>query len=185
MSKEREVVEVKGTPKPDGKEEEAFIEDAEHATETKQERRARIASVLERGIINTRLNVELPPGRHGEWVRDDSVQIDRMRSLGFDIEKEFGHKGSLHDGGDGAARVGDVIFMTCSTEDYELIREVKRERYMEQHDPKGLDELKASREEQDFKDQLAAQAPELPLIEESSKKVARKDDIAAAIGRGG
>lgn len=184
MSEEREVTEIRGTSKPAG-EEAAFIADAENATETIQERRARIATILERGIINTRLNVELPPDMHGEWCRDDAVQIDRMRSLGFDIEKEHGFKGSLHDGGDGAARVGDVIFMTCSQDNYELIQEVKRERYMEQHDPKAHDELKAAREESNFKAQLASQAPELPIIEESSTKQAKEDDIKAALSRGG
>jgi len=189
MTIEREVLNVTGKSKQEGEEELEFIKDSEHAPETMQERRARIATILERGIINTRLNVELPPDIHGEWVREDSVQIERMKSLGFEIDLKYGNKTALHSTGAGTiARVGDVIFMTCPQEDYELIQEVKRERYLEQHDPKALDELREERsiEEQNFAAQLKAQAPELPVIEESSKTTAHKEDIQAALdSRGG
>src|SRR5690242_7548495 len=41
------------------------------------ERKARLATILDRGFVQDRLTVELPPDVHGEWVRNDPLEIQR------------------------------------------------------------------------------------------------------------
>lgn len=146
--------------------------------ETTQEKRARFARVLERGFINDRLNVELPPHLHGEWVLDDPVAIDRARALGFDIDKEYATKRGLHSSGDGAAKVGDVIFMVQSMEDHMLMEEIRQKRFEDMHGKPGKPSQK---EEREYAASVKAKAPEVPIIDESRAREARKDELEAAL----
>lgn len=158
MSKEREEIAV-GIPEPT----------------TAKEKRARFAQVLERGIINTRLSVELPPDVHGEWVRNDPSSIARMQSLGFVVDDKYATANALHSDGTGKPIVGDVLFMTCSKEDYQIIQDIKRQRFMEMHMPKD-----AQKEEAEYAAQLK-KVGDVPVIQESSTKTARRDEIASAL----
>lgn len=98
------------------------------AQETKAQKKARLAAVLDRGIVTANLDTSfLPEGQHGEWIRYDSNEIARMKALGFDTYKG-NHPNTLHSAADGTVRVGDVILMTTSKEQKELIDEVERER---------------------------------------------------------
>jgi hypothetical protein len=144
-----------------------------------KQRKAKIARVLDRGFINERLEVELPPELHGEWVRDDSIEIDRMRALGFEVDKQYATKRSLHSGGDATAKVGDVIFMVCSKEDYMLQEEVRRERFEQMHGKPGKRDKQL--EERAFEGQVKTETPEVPVIDDSHAREAEASDIRAAV----
>ncbi|KKL62621.1 hypothetical protein LCGC14_2183340, partial [marine sediment metagenome] len=47
-------------------------------------RRARLATILERGRTVDRLHVELPEDVHGEWVPNEQKDILHYESLGFE-----------------------------------------------------------------------------------------------------
>lgn len=90
------------------------------------EKRARIAQVLHRGIINSRLEIKDPdPSKHYEFVRNRDEDIERSLALGFEVEKDQG-KG-LHDKGDSRHVIGDVILMSISKEDFAVIEDYFRE----------------------------------------------------------
>jgi hypothetical protein len=114
---------------------------------TKEEIRAKLVTVLERGITIDRLHVDLPPEVYGEWVANDAVEIYRMESLGFTVDTEFAKKRALHDNGTGERGiVGDAIFMTCPIEYKEVMEEIKRENYALANSPKAG----RQKEERDF-----------------------------------
>ena len=102
----------------------------------RKEKKARLASVLERGMIGDRLAVPLPSELVGQWCPNNKLDIYRMQGLGFEIDTVHAKNRSLHDGGDGAAVVGDVIFMTTPKENYELIQEVNKELMDAAHNPR-------------------------------------------------
>lgn len=106
---------------------------------TRQERKARLASVYHRGLVGDALHVELPPDIHGEWVPRHEAAINRKLSLGFVIDQEYApkQKKSLHNQGDGASHVADVVFMTCPKETKELLDEIKADKFKEMHAPKA------------------------------------------------
>ncbi len=109
--------------------------------ETREQKVARRAQIYNRGVLGDRLHVDLPPEIHGEWVPNNVVDIERKRGLGFEIDTEHAKNRALHDKGDGASYVGDVVFMTCSREDKEIIDEIRRKRYNDVHAPKGNKQL--------------------------------------------
>lgn len=137
------------------------------AEESRAEKKARRAKVYDRGVIGDRLHVELPPHLYGEWVPNKLTEIHRKEGLGFQIDTEFAHKRALHDKGDGASYVGDVVFMTCSREDKEIIDEIRRERYDATHNPKSG----RQKEERDFLNT----APEGPAVASRVNKTTPKD----------
>lgn len=96
--------------------------------ETKEQKRARIAQILDRGIVADRLHIPLPPGVHGEWVRDNPIDIERMKAIGFVIDTEFAKSRALHDD-TGKTRVGDVVFMTAPQEVRDIVKEVRKKRF--------------------------------------------------------
>ena len=74
MSEERDVIVIE-----DGKtESRKLTQDDVKQIETREQKRARYARVLERGFIVDRCTVEnLPPTLHGEWVPRDPIEIER------------------------------------------------------------------------------------------------------------
>lgn len=142
--------------------------------ETRQSRKARLAEVYERGLLGDRLHVPLPPDKHGEWVPNDVVSIDRKRSLGYEIDTVHANKRALHDKGDGASYVGDVVFMTCSMETKEIIDELRRERYNSLHAPKKGTQI----EERQF---VKTVEPESGPTAESRSHQAKIHDIKDAL----
>lgn len=112
-------------------------------------KKARLATVLDRGMTADRLNVELPPNLYGEWIPADDNEIVRMQGMGFALDHEYAPKRALHGGGTGESRVGDVVFMTCPRETKELIDEIRHEKYIETHGRPG-DVVKNQREEKEL-----------------------------------
>jgi len=156
----------------------------EAAKLTRKEKKARIARVLERGYIVDRLTVDLPKDLHGEWVPID--QIERWEALGFWVDKEHGFKRQLHPDGSGdktaggVARVGDVMFMTCSREDYEIMQELKHEMFIKTHGSPGEKKALSQKEEQEFKNLVETEIG-LPVVDEGKEHPARKEQIQDAI----
>lgn len=94
--------------------------------ETRAEKKAKVAQLLHRGLVNARLEVkDGDPNRYYCWVREHDPDIDRMAALGFEIETEAGQK--THGAGDNRRRIGDVILMSTPKENYEIIQEVRQE----------------------------------------------------------
>lgn len=79
----------------------------------RKEFRARVAQVGSRGIMASRINVDLPAELHGEWVdRMDIGRIHEYELMGFKIDTEHAAQNKLHSDGTGAPIIGDTIFMT-------------------------------------------------------------------------
>lgn len=181
MGQEREVVSVSSSAVKAAKGTNELIEEhrpIQEAALTRAEKKAQFAKVLERGIINARLDVDLPKDVYGEWVRDDATEIMRMESMGFQIDREYAKKRRLHSKGDDASYVGDVVFMTCSQENHEIIDEVKLDMYNAHHGIKGDTQ---QQEDADYATKVRTQVPEVPVIEESRTVAASKEDIVAAL----
>jgi len=117
--------------------------------EEKAKRKAKLINVLERGVIHDRLKVELPPDVHGEWCRNDPLEIARLETLGFQVETRFGQERALNSDGDGKLIVGDVIFMTTSRENKELIDEIRQDEFYRMNGKPGENSTK---EEKEFAD---------------------------------
>jgi len=95
---------------------------------SRSEKKAKIAQLLRRGLVNSRLEVtDGDPSKYYCWVREHDPDIERMHSLGFEIETEAGAKAGVHGAGDNRRRIGDVILMSTSKENYEIIQEVRQE----------------------------------------------------------
>ena len=145
--------------------------------EERARRKAMIVTALERGVINDRMKVELPPELHGEWVRRDAFEIEQMRRLGFEIDTKYATSRALNTDGTGAAFVADVVHMITPRENKELIDEVKHEKFLEMHSKKGKD-----KEEKEYASGVRAETSGIiPTDLESRTREARKEDISAAL----
>ncbi len=141
-----------------------------------EQRRARIATILDRGTVGVRLHVDLPPDVHGEWVANDPESIFRMETLGFEIDTEFARQRALHNDGTDKAIVGDVIFMTTSKENKMEIEEVRRLKYAETNNKKtGLPE------ENSVTGQIAASG--LPVTNMSTQERVNTQEISQSISQ--
>lgn len=101
-----------------------------------KEIKARFASLLERGVVNDRLHVDLPPDVHGEWVPNNAQDISRAKAMGFEVDMTYAVKRAIHSDGTGRPIVGDVIHMITPKRFAELREEVRMERYNRLHSPK-------------------------------------------------
>ena len=142
--------------------------------ETREQKKARRAKIFERGVLGDRLHVDLPDHLYGEWVANDKVQIYTKEGLGFRIDTEYARQRALHDKGDGASYVGDVVFMICDREDKEILDELRRERYAQVHNPKAGKQ----KEERDF---ISLNDPDSKPTAESKVHKVRPQDISNAI----
>lgn len=149
---------------------------------TRAEHKARLAQVLDRGIVNDRLHVALPEDMHGEWVPNSKEEIYRMQTLGFDVDRTYAKKRALHNDGTDAAIIGDVIFMTCPKMVKEVIDEVRREKFEALHGAKNGQQ----KEERDFANVSKATLKEahMDAIVDSSVQSANRDQIVAALDAG-
>lgn len=111
---------LKGTDEPTPEEAEAI----------RAQKKKRVAQVLTRGVLNAKLDnvyhASVPSGRVGKFIRDDFESTIRYTNLGYSFEYNS-EAVKLHGSADGHIRVGDVVLMTISQEDREILREVKRE----------------------------------------------------------
>ncbi len=106
-------------------------------------RRARIASVLTRGFVNHKLNLDWlkSQGLVGQYVRNDANSIAEMEALDFQVYKGENIP-KVHGSSDGTVRVGDVILMVTSPENAEDIAFVQNQLIKERHNPKKQAEEK-------------------------------------------
>lgn len=163
---------MQGEVQPDSP---AAIE-AKTPAEDRAAKKARLATVLERGIVGDRLQVDLPPDLHGEWVRNDPLEINRLQAVGFEVDNKFATSRSLHNDGTGASIVGDVVFMTCSRETKEIIDEIRHDQFMRMNRPGK------SKEEKEFVEAVHAQTGGvIPSVVESQQHSIRTAEIAAAL----
>lgn len=116
----------------------------------KGELKAKLAAILDRGIVEDRLTVDLPSHLHGEWVRNDPLEIKRLETLGFTIDREYANKRSIHTDGSDSAIVGDVIHMICPREIKEVIDEIRHEQVIKQHAKKTIKGKEMNKEEIDL-----------------------------------
>jgi hypothetical protein len=144
--------------------------------ETKAQRKARLLNVLDRSPVNARFQVILPNGRHPEWIRNDALEIDRMKALGFEMARADEVATTLHNDGTGKAIVGDVVLMTCSREDKEMIDEIRREQQERLNGKPGGD--KEVKEEREFK---KVGDSDVPTFNEGRTHTAKADDIKSAL----
>lgn len=154
----------------------AQITDEEKAAK-REERRARLAEVLDRGVVGDKLRVNVKDDMHYEWPHRDDVT--RMQSLGFRVARaediETGLEDArMHDTGDGKIRIGDTVLMVCDKEVKEDIDAVKRKRYDAVHAPKGGKQ----KEEKEFE-----KAVDVTSAPNAASRVnsAKAQDITAAI----
>ena len=145
--------------------------------------KARLAVVLERGIVNDRLFVALPPDVHGEWVPNNKEEIYRMEAMGFKIDLEYAKKRALHNDGTDASIVGDVIHMTCPRVVKEVIDEIRKEKFDAMHNPKKGKQ----KEEREFIESATAGLKDSHMhIDEEGSSVssASREQILAALEGG-
>lgn len=91
-----------------------------------EKEKARIAEVLSRGIVTDMIRVkDADPERRYAWVRENDGDIAKFEMLGYRMETEAGE--GEHATGDDRRRVGDVVLMSTSRQQYELIEEVRSE----------------------------------------------------------
>lgn len=142
MSEQRQAIEVKGaTVKPEELTEQQKL-DAEIARVKAKKEGLRV-QLLERGSVSSALKVDLPPDKHGEWVRNEPLRIKEKRELGFEIDKEYAPKQAMHDArADGSAVVGDLIHMITDKETKKLIDEIRAEEYLQRHGKPGATNVK-------------------------------------------
>lgn len=145
--------------------------------ESRDQRKARLARVLDRGLSHDRLAVPLPDNLYGEWVSNDQVSIYEKEALGFQIDTEYAPKRALHSKGDGKSIVGDCVFMVCSKQDKVLIDEIRNEQYLRLNRKSN-----EQKEERDF-NQVTRKLG-LETLTEGSVNEARKAELEAAMEKG-
>lgn len=152
------------------------LESSEEA-ETRVQKKARLARVLERGFVHDRLIVSLPSHLVGEWVRKDQMSIARKQALGFRIDDEYATQRSLHSDGEGNPVVGDVIFMVTERENFELFEEIRRDQFRRMNT-----RPKQQREEEDLAANVEAYTGgDIKAFTESQAHGARPTDIQEAL----
>lgn len=149
---------------------------------TRSEIKARLAQVLDRGVVNERLHVDLPSDMHGEWVPNTREEIYRMETLGFEVDTTYAKQRALHNDGTDKAIIGDVIFMTCSKMVKEVIDEVRREKFEALHGVKNGKQ----KEERDFEavSKRTLEEAHMSSSVHSSVRSADKAQIEAALDAG-
>lgn len=148
-----------------------------------KEMRARVVRILERGFTNERLQVQLPDDMWGEWVEKDDAEILRMKDLGYHIDTEYAKNRVLHSDADGTLKTGSVIFMVTPKWNKDLIDEIKHKRFMDTHFPKKKKGDKSSQgEEESFANEVHNKL-DMPVIEESSVKEVRAQEIVDVLSR--
>ena len=143
------LIDVDPVPDPSMLAEEPTPEEAE---EIRRERKERFAQILTRGVLNEKLRVIVedgtPDGRRGKLVLDAEDKILQYQNLGYEFNYREGATG-LNVTSDGRIRVGDLVLMTVSDEDYSILDEIRTEKVKEK--------LSAGRDEYHRRTQEAGQ----------------------------
>jgi len=147
--------------------------------ETRAEKKAKLIQILSRGMAVDRLHVDLPDDLYGEWIPNEQAEIQRMELLHFTVDTKHAPKSKLHDTGDGKTTLGDTVFMTCSRETHEILEEIRREEFVKMNGPPG-ETVTTQKEEAEYA--AVTDRIGVPIIEESSARVAKKAEIEKALG---
>lgn len=143
-----------------------------------KERFAKVATILDRGVIFERLKVDLPDDLYGEWCRNDPLEIDRMRTLGFWVDDRYATKRALHSDGTSSNIVGDVIHVITTRQNKDMIDKVKAEQARIAQNPR-----RAPEESDSAYGSIARPDPVIPMFSTSSQQVVSAADVKAALGR--
>lgn len=124
---------------------------------TKAQLKAVMVDILDRGVTTSRLDLDVQPDIHYEWIPNNAVEKNRMRTLGFEVLSRHKHLLSgnpLHEGGADEIIVGDVIAMGCSKVRKQALDEIKTERFIAMHGKAGSN---VQGEETEFKEKMDRQ----------------------------
>lgn len=150
---------------------------------SRADKKKKFISILERGIVDDRLMVDLPPHLHGQWVRKDVFSIDRLKSLGYWIDTEYAVDRSLHSDGTKTAQIADVIFMVCTKEDHDILEEIRHDEFVKNHGTPGQ-QKKTSREEREFATALQeATGGDIPLVNDGQSRAVRAAELAQTLNK--
>lgn len=101
---------------------------SEAVTLADDEERARIAQILEMGLVTDMIAVkDKDPNKRYVWVRERDTDISKFSLLGYELEV-VGEEEKVHGAGDNRKRVGDVVLMSIPRTRYDLIQSVREER---------------------------------------------------------
>lgn len=167
MSKEREI------NTPSGIDKTLTHEDIDNLSDDQLD--AHVASVLDRGITNSRLKVPLPDDLVGEWVPSDAQSIYEKQSLGFVMDDKYALKHALHSDGTDKSIIGDVVHMIAPKRLMNAIEKKRRSDFDLRHGAGAR--RKRQVEEQGF---LAQDHGKLVITEESSAVEVGLSQIQAA-----
>lgn len=149
--------------------------------EERAARKAFLVSQMERGVLQDRLHVKLPPHLHGEWVRRDEQEINRMKTYGFQIDETYAPNQALQDDGTRGAVIADVVFMTTDRVNKELIDEIRLDQFYKINGRPG-DVRAATKEEKDYVANTRNDTGgDIPTMSESRNRPARVTDIVSAV----
>lgn len=95
--------------------------------------KAKAVEIFSRGVVQDALNVALPDGLVGQWVRNDNKAIAEAKIYGFVEDTEYAVKNALHNDGSGRAGIGDCIFMVQPKWQADALEDVRREKFFKQH----------------------------------------------------
>lgn len=137
---------------------------------------AEVATILDRGFTNLRLNVLLPKDVHGEWVPNDPGSIAEMQAKGFEVDTKYAMGNALHNDGGNTPKVGDTIYMTCPMKLYESIQRVRAKQFEEMHGTKK--KVKSTQEEKNYAQQ---EHGPIKVVNESSRELVGEKEIVAAV----
>lgn len=139
------------------------------------ELKARLAAILDRGIIQDRLHVELPEGIHGEWVRNDPLEIRRLKGLGFVIDEEYAPSRAIHSDGTNSGIVGDVIHMIVPQEVKDVLDEIIHENIIRTHTKRRVGRVDLNKEDLEFMSSSAGESSVTPYSSSTEKMVTPND----------
>src|ERR1035437_3762599 len=138
--------------------------------------RARVAEIYSRSVTEDRLNVQLPPDLHGEWVLNSELEIARKRGLGFVIDDQFATANAMHNDGTGKPVIGDVVYMITTTENKKMLDDIARDAYFEMHGSRA-DKEKKQKEEKDFLANSKG-SPILPVTEVKGHTLSKQESVS-------
>lgn len=136
------------------------------------ETEAKLLTLLDRGHVNQRLFVPLPAGVYGEWVRNDPVEVERFRAMGFEIDDKYAASNATS----GNNRIADVVHMVAPKYVKDAIDKIRNRRFEEMHGKAGQKRRTNLKEERDFGSKV-----DFPVVNESVNESISGNDIASAI----
>lgn len=121
---------------------------------SKADLKAKMVEILDRGVTSSRLDLDTQDDIYYEWVPNNAVEKNRMRTLGFEVLSRNQHLKSgnpLHEGGGDEIIVGDVIAMGCHVLRKAALDEIKQDRFVAMHGRAGS---RTQAEENEFQQKM-------------------------------